>query len=215
MNTEVAQFFKGLKQWKNELTLLRNIIMTTGVEETYKWKHPCYTHNNNNNIVLIHGFKNYCAISFFKGALLKDKKQILVQPTDNTQSGRQLRFESKEEILALEKTIVQYIKEAILVEDKGLKVEFKKTEAFDMPESVTKAFKKSPALREAFYKLTPGRQRAYLLYFAEAKQVATQETRIEKYTGRILNGKGINDCVCGLSKRMPNCDGSHKQLATK
>jgi len=214
MQTEVASFFKGLKQWKNELTLLRNIIISTGVEETYKWKHPCYTLNNN-NIVLIHGFKNYCAISFFKGALLKDKKQILVQPTDNTQSGRQLRFENEEEIIALEKTIIQYIKEAIQVENKGMKVEFKKTEAFETPETLTKAFKKSTSLQDAFYKLTPGRQRAYLLYFSEAKQEATQASRIEKYTARILNGKGINDCVCGLSKRMPNCDGSHKQLTQK
>lgn len=211
MQEDIATFFDGAKQWKKELLLLREIALSTGLEEAYKWKHPCYT-SKGKNIVIIHGFKEYVAILFFKGALLADKKGILIQQTDNTQAARQIRFVNLAAIKKQENTIVQYIMEAIDKESAGLKLPTIPTAKLSLPPSLVAAFKKSTSLKKAFEKLTPGRQKAYILYFSEAKQIATQVNRIEKYTQRILNGKGLNDCVCGMSKRMPNCDGSHKYL---
>jgi uncharacterized protein YdeI (YjbR/CyaY-like superfamily) len=192
MNPKVDFFFIKAKQWKDEYEKLRTIILDTGLKEELKWGQPCYTFEKK-NIVLIHGFKEYCALLLFKGALLKDSKGILVQQTENVQAARQIRFTSLKEITKLEKTIKAYIYEAVEVEEAGLKVPLKKTAEFKMPEEFENKLKKSAALKSAFYKLTPGRQRGYLLYFSQAKQSKTREERIEKYTKHILAGKGLND----------------------
>ncbi|MBM1104660.1 YdeI/OmpD-associated family protein [Aurantibacter crassamenti] len=212
MNSEVASYLDNLSAWQSELKLLQNYVSTSGLVEEFKWMHPCYTHNGK-NVVLLHGFKNYCAILFTKGALLKDTENILVQQTENVQSARQIRFTTISEIEALEKTIKTYIQEAILVEESGLKIKKKKTAAIDVPEELKEIFSAQPEFEKAFKNLTPGRQRGYLLHFTQAKQSKTRIARIEKNMPRILNGKGLNDCICGQSKRMPNCDGSHKTLA--
>ena len=211
MNKKVDQYLNSLKNWQDELTRLRALILDCGLTEDFKWMHPCYS-NNGKNIVLIHEFKEYCAILFHKGALLKDPKNILVQQTENTQSARQIRFTNVAEIEELETIIREYVFEAIEIEKAGLKVKMKKTSDFEFPKELKQKFKENPKLEKAFNNLIPGRQKGYLLHFSKPKQGNTRISRIEKSTERILNGKGINDCVCGLSKRMPNCDGSHKQL---
>ena len=164
------------------------------------------------NVIIIQGFKDYFALLFFKGALMKDPQDLLHKPGENTQSGRQIRLTSMDEMLGQEEVLRAYIQHAIEVEKAGGKVIVKKTEEYAVPLELEESFAENSELQHAFYGLTPGRQRAYLLHFAEAKQSATRKARIEKYTPRILNGKGILDCWCGLSKRMPTCDGSHKQL---
>ena len=166
--------------------------LNCGLEETLKWGCPCYTFQNN-NVVLIHVFKAYCAFLFFKGALLKDTKGILVQQTENVQSARQIRFTSVQEIKKLTPTLKAYIHEAIAVEKAGLKVKLKKTEEFAIPEEFQHILDNNPALKAAFKALTPGRQRAYLFYFSQAKQAKTREARIEKYMPKILAGKGMDD----------------------
>lgn len=211
MNKEVDKFLDDVDQWQLELRKLRALILECGLTEDFKWKHPCYTYKNK-NIVLIHGFKDYCAILFYKGALLKDPKNVLIQQTANTQSGRQIRFKNTNEIDKLAATIKDYIHEAIYNEELGLKVKVKKVSNFSIPEELALKFKENSDFEIAFKKLTPGRQKGYLLHFSQPKQSVTRISRIEKNTHRILNHKGLNDCTCGLSKRMPNCDGSHKQL---
>lgn len=210
-NEDVNNYLSRLGKWQTELIKLREIILKCEVEEEFKWKHPCYT-NNGKNIVLIHEFKNYCAILFHKGALLKDPEKILVQQTKNTQSARQIRFMDLPEILELESTIKEYIREAVEIEKKGLAVKTKTVSDFVIPEELEQIFREDSAFKTAFEKLTKGRQKGYLLYFAQPKQSKTRVTRIEKNKQRILDGYGLTDCVCGLSKRKPNCDGSHKQL---
>lgn len=211
MNTKVDKFLDKVDKWQNELVKLREIILKTGLTEEFKWMHPCYTFNKC-NVVLIHEFKDYCAILFHKGVLLKDKKKILVQQTENVQSARQLRFTNIKEIEKLEKTIKEYIFEAIEIEKAGLIVELKKTSDYEMPEELETIFEKDWEFKMAFKNLTPGRQRGYLLHFSQAKQSQTRETRIEKNMERIFMGKGLHDCICGHSKRMPNCDGSHNKI---
>ena len=211
MKSEVKKYFEGLEKWQPELTKLRNIILGCGLKEELKWKHPCYTFNGK-NVVLIHEFKDHCAITFFKGALLKDSEKLLIQPTKNIQAERLIRFLSKEEILSRKRTIMSYIDEAIEIEKSGLKVKMKDTSDYETPEELSKRFMANPDFKEAFDSLTPGRQRGYLLYFSQAKQIKTRESRISKNMDRIFMGKGLNDCICGLSKRMPRCDGSHKDL---
>lgn len=211
MNKEVDKFLDDVDNWQPELRKLRALILECGLTEDFKWKHPCYTYKNK-NIVLIHGFKEYCAILFYKGALLKDRENLLIQQTKNTQSGRQIRFKNIEEILQLEATTKNYILEALKNEQSELKVKMKKVSDFNIPKELTLKFKENPNFEIAFKALTPGRQKGYLLHFFKPKQSTTRITRIEKNTQRIFNGKGLNDCTCGLSKRMPNCDGSHKQL---
>ena len=211
MNPKVDHFLENLTHWKEELTLLRSIILTCGLTEDFKWMHPCYTHENK-NIVLIHGFKEYCALLFQKGSLLKDPEQILIQQTQNVQFGRQIRFTNISEIEALQTTIENYIQEAIEIEQSRLKVATKKTSDFEVPEELEQKFKQHPEFEKAFKNLTEGRQRGYLLHFAQPKQASTRTKRIEKNFHRILDGYGFYDCTCGLSKRKPNCDGSHKQL---
>jgi uncharacterized protein YdeI (YjbR/CyaY-like superfamily) len=192
MNPKVDFYFDKNEKWQKELEKMRTIPLDCGLEEKLKWGCPCYTHNEN-NIVLIHVFKDYCAFLFFKGALLNDPNGILVQQTKNVQSARQIRFTNVKEIVKLEKTIKAYIYEAIEVEKAGLQVKMKKTKEFDMPEEFEKKLDKSAALKKAFYALTPGRQRGYLLYFSSAKQAKTREQRVEKYLKYILAGKGLED----------------------
>ena len=211
MNPKVDTFLLNVKKWREELTVLRSIVMDSGLGEELKWGAPCYVHEQA-NVMIIQGFKDYFALMFFKGALMKDPQDLLRKPGENTQSGRQIRLTSMDEMLGQEEVLRAYIQHAIEVEKAGEKVITKKTEEYPVPSELEESFAENSDLQHAFYGLTPGRQRAYLLHFAEAKQSATRKARIEKYTQRILNGKGILDCWCGLSKRMPTCDGSHRQL---
>jgi uncharacterized protein YdeI (YjbR/CyaY-like superfamily) len=192
MNPKVDFFFTKAKKWKQEYEQLRKIILDCDLVEELKWGQPCYMFEKK-NIVLIHGFNEYCALLFFKGALLKDAKKILIQQTENVQAARQIRFTSIKEINKLEKTIKAYVYEAVKIEEAGLKVPLKKTKEFKMPEEFKQKLDKNGALKKAFYELTPGRQRGYLLFFASAKQAKTREARIEKHTQDILDGKGLTD----------------------
>jgi len=192
MNPKVDFYFDKDTKWQKEEEQLRKIVLSCGLEEELKWGHPCYT-SEKRNIVLIHAFKEYCALLFFKGALMNDPNGILIQQTENVQVGRQVRFTNLKEIVKLAPTLKAYIYEAIEIEKAGLKVKLKKTTEFPMPEEFKKILNKNAALKTAFKALTPGRQRGYLLYFSQAKQSTTREARIEKYTKAILNGKGLND----------------------
>jgi uncharacterized protein YdeI (YjbR/CyaY-like superfamily) len=192
MNPKVDFFFREAKQWQEEYKKLRMIILDCGLTEEYKWMHPCYTFQES-NIVLIHGFKEYCAILFIKGALLKDANGVLIQQTENVQAGRQIRFTNVREIVEMEPILKAYIHEAIEVEKAGLKVNYKKAAEFIIPEEFIDKLEEVPGLQDAFDALTPGRQRAYILYFSAPKQSKTRESRIEKYMPQILNGKGLND----------------------
>jgi uncharacterized protein YdeI (YjbR/CyaY-like superfamily) len=191
MNPRVDFFFKSAK-WHDEYEQLRMIALDSGLKEELKWGCPCYS-DDKKNIVLIHGFKDYCAVLFFKGALLKDPKGILIQQTKNVQSARQVRFTNVKEIIKLEPVLKKYIKEAIEVEKAGLKVTLKKTTDYSIPEEFQMKLDKMPALKRAFKELTPGRQRAYLFYFSQPKQAKTREARVEKYLQQILDGKGLDD----------------------
>ena len=191
-NAKVDDFLSKSKKWKNEYEKLRKIILDCDLTEEFKWMHPCYTLEGK-NIVLIHGFKDYCALLFHKGVLLKDAQGILIQQTKNVQAARQIRFTNAQEIDDMESTLKAYIKEAIEVEKAGLEVELKKHTEFEIPEELQHKFEEIPALKTAFEALTPGRQRAYILHFSGAKQSKTRESRVEKYTQHILNGKGLND----------------------
>lgn len=192
MNPKVDKFLSGAKQWQKEFEKLRAIILECGLDEDLKWGQPCYAHNGS-NVVLMHGFKEYCALLFFKGALLSDPEKILVTPTENTQAARQIRFTSAAEITKLKPVLKKYIHEAIETEKAGLKVSLKKTSEFKVPDEFKIKLNEMPSLKSAFEELTPGRQRAYLLYFASAKQSKTRESRIEKSMPQILSGKGLDD----------------------
>lgn len=192
MNPKVDEFLSKAKKWKEEYEKLRNIVLDCELTEEFKWMHPCYTFQNK-NIVLIHGFKEYCALLFHKGALLKDAHGILIQQTENVQAARQIRFTNVREIVAMETILKAYIYEAIEVEKAGLEVNFKKNTEFIIPEEFQNKFDEIPALKTAFEALTPGRQRAYILYFSEPKQSKTRESRVEKCMQQILSGKGLND----------------------
>jgi uncharacterized protein YdeI (YjbR/CyaY-like superfamily) len=192
MNPKVDFYFDKAKNWQKEVQQLRTIVLSCGLDEELKWGCPCYTFEGT-NIVLIHDFKEYCALLLFKGALLNDPNGILIQQTKNVQAARQMRFTDLKEIVKLATTVKAYIYEAIEVEKAGLKVKLKKTTEFEMPEEFKKVLNKNAALKTAFKALTPGRQRGYLLYFSQAKQSTTRESRIEKYTPEILKGKGLND----------------------
>jgi uncharacterized protein YdeI (YjbR/CyaY-like superfamily) len=191
-NPKVDFFFGKAKKWQEEFRKLRTIILDCPLTEELKWGVPCYTLEKK-NIVLIHGFKEYCAILFVKGALLKDAKGVLITQTENVQAARQIRFTNVREIVTMETILKAYIHEAIEVEMAGLKVKYKKPSEFTLPEEFISKLEKVPGLQDAFDALTPGRQRAYGLYFSAPKQSKTREARIEKYTPQILNGKGLND----------------------
>ncbi|HTL16839.1 MAG TPA: YdeI family protein [Patescibacteria group bacterium] len=191
-NPKVDFFFRKAKQWRAEFEKLRTIALDCGLAEELKWGKPCYTFQDS-NVVLIHGFKAYCALLFMKGALLHDPKGILVQQTANVQAARQIRFTSLPQIVAIESTLKAYMREAIEVEKAGLKVDYKKTSEFTMPEEFQRKLDEIPSLKNAFAALTPGRQRGYILYFSSAKQSKTREARVEKYLRQILKGRGLDD----------------------
>ncbi len=192
MNPKVGFYFSKSQKWLEELEQLRTIVLDCGLTEALKWGVPCYTFEKS-NIVLLHTFKEYCALLFFKGVLLKDVKGILVQQTENVQATRQIRFTNVSEIMEMAPILKSYIYEAVDVEKAGLIVDFKKTTAFKMPEEFQNKLEDSPGLKTAFAALTPGRQRAYLLYFSAPKQPKTRESRIEKYVQQILDGQGLHD----------------------
>jgi len=192
MNPDVDFYFIKEKKWQKELEKLRTIILDCQLTEELKWGVPCYTFQKS-NIVLIHVFKEYCAILFIKGALLHDAGGILIQQTENVQAGRQVRFTDVDEIVELEPILKAYIHEAVEVEKAGLKVNYKKATEFSIPDEFQHKLDEIPALETAFYALTPGRQRAYLLYFSAPKQSKTRESRVEKCMPQILNGRGLND----------------------
>ena len=192
MNPKVDWFFKKDTKWKDEYERLRRIVLDCGLTEELKWGCPCYTLDGS-NIVLIHGFKDYCALLFHKGALLKDAKGIMIQQTENVQAGRQIRFTHADQITDMEPVLKSYIKEAIKVEKAGVKVPFKKTAEFKMPAEFKSILEAKPALKKAFNALTPGRQRGYLLHFSSAKLAKTRESRIKKNIPKILKGKGLED----------------------
>ena len=192
MNPKVDKYLSKAKKWQKELERLRMIVLDCQLTEELKWGVPCYTFQKS-NIVLIHVFKEYCALLFFKGALLKDANGILIQQTKNVQAARQIRFTNVREIVEMAPILKAYIHEAIEVEKAGLKVSFKKTTEFIIPEEFQNKLDRIPALKAAFDSLTPGRQRAYILHFSAPKQSRTREARVEKWMQQILNGKGLND----------------------
>lgn len=192
MNPKVNWFFDKSTKWQEAYQELRELALSFDLTEELKWGCPCYTIGKS-NIFLIHGFKDYCALLFMQGALLKDTKNILIQQTENVQSARQIRFANVEEILKNKSTIKSYIKEAIQLDKAGLKVELKKTTEFKMPDEFQLALNEMSELKTAFEALTPGRQRGYLLYFSSAKQSKTRSERVEKYIPKILDGKGLDD----------------------
>jgi uncharacterized protein YdeI (YjbR/CyaY-like superfamily) len=191
-NPKVDWFFEKDGQWKSSFAKLRELALDSGLTEELKWGHPCYTLKGK-NVFLMHGFKDYCALLFLKGALLKDDHKILIQQTESVQSARQIRFTSLKEVVKLAPVVQSYMQQAIMVEQSGKKVPLKKTVEFEIPEEFKRALKEMPDLKKAFHALTPGRQRGYLLHFAAAKQSKTREARIEKNVERILAGKGLDD----------------------
>lgn len=209
MEKSVDDYLQKAKQWKEEMTQLRTILLSCNLDESIKWGQPCYSVNNK-NLVIIAPFKAHCDLGFFNGATLKDEKGILVKAGVNTQSSRQMRFVNVQEITKLKSVIKSYVKEAIENEKQGIKSTSTENIEPIIVEELEAIFKKNAPLKKAFAALTPGRQRAYLIHFSGAKQAATRVARIEKHTNAILAGRGINDCTCGLSKKMPYCDGSHK-----
>ncbi|KAA3636775.1 MAG: hypothetical protein DWP97_02125 [Calditrichaeota bacterium] len=192
MNKNIELFFKKAQIWHDEYTLLRKILLGCQLTEKFKWGKPCYTFQNK-NIVLIHGFKEYCALLFFKGALLKDTDKMLIQQTKNVQAARQLRITKPKEIVSMEARIKSFVTQAIEIEKAGLKLKLKKTKDYTFPKELLDKFGSVPKLKTAFDALTPGRQRGYLLYFSSAKQTKTRESRIEKYIPQIFDGRGLND----------------------
>jgi uncharacterized protein YdeI (YjbR/CyaY-like superfamily) len=211
MNPQVDEFLEKAKKWQAEMKLLREIVLECNLTEEFKWRQPCYSINGK-NVLFLSSFKEYGVLAFFKGALLSDQAKILARSGENTQGMRMIRFTNCEQIKALRSEIKQYIFEAVEIEKAGLKVPKTDVASPSYPTELVEVFDKNAEFQEAFEKLTPGRQRAYILHFSSAKQAETRFSRIEKYSPRILNGKGIDDCICGLSKRMPSCDGSHKFL---
>lgn len=211
LHPKVDEYISSASEWGQELMAVREILLDTELAEDFKWRSPCYTHGGK-NIVNVGTLKACVAIGFFKGALLQDPDGVLTKPGENCRSVRRISATSTQQIAKLERTLKSYVEEAIHIEQSGQKVDLGQGEELERPEELQTKFNEIPDFAAAFNALTPGRQRAYLLYFAAAKQSATRTARIEKYVDRILDGKGINDCICGLSKRMPGCDGSHKSL---
>jgi uncharacterized protein YdeI (YjbR/CyaY-like superfamily) len=202
LNPQVDDYLKKLTKWQEESKKLRKIVLDCGLTEESKWGKPCYTFHNS-NVVIIHGFKEYCALLFCKGALLKDAGRILIQQTENVQAARQIRFTNLKEIVEMEPTVKAYIHEAVEVEKAGLEVDYKKTSEFPVAEELQNKLDKIPAFKKAFKALTPGRQRGYLLYFAAPKQSKTREARIEKCIPQILKGQGLNEDNVQTRKSKP------------
>lgn len=208
-NPKVDEFIQSADKWSAEMAFLRRILLDCLLVETYKWRTPVYMVGSKNSIA-ISSLKEHCALNFFNGALLQDEEGILIKPGEHTQLGRWMKFSSVEEILAKEDLIKAYFLEAIEVEKLGIKLE--KPAEIPYPEELGTIFAVKPAMKMAFEKLTPGRQRAYLRFFTDGKQSETRTSRIEKNEKYILKGIGITDCICGLTKRKPSCDGSHKAI---
>lgn len=192
MNSQVDQFLTKARTWRTEMTLLREIVLECGLHEDFKWMHPCYSYQGN-NVVLIHQFKEYCALLFFKGVLMNDPMGILIRQTENVQDRRQIRFKNTAEIGDLREVLKEYIQQAIAIEKSGQKVEYKKTAEFTMPAEFKHRLDGDESLKEAFEALTPGRQRGYLLFFSAARQSKTREARIERSVPKIRSGKGLDD----------------------
>jgi uncharacterized protein YdeI (YjbR/CyaY-like superfamily) len=211
MNPTADKYFLDAPQWQEELMQLRKIALGTNLTEMIKWGVPCYVFQES-NVVLLGAFKAFCSISFFKGSLMGDPNGILLKPGENSQIARMIKFTHLDQIRELEPVIRAYIVEAIELEKTGAKPIVDKSGELEFPEELLQILDKDAAFKAAFTALTPGRQRGYNLFFTAAKQPATRITRIEKYRQQILDGKGINDCTCGLSKKMPSCDGSHKAI---
>jgi len=209
MHPDVDRFLEKEIRWKDELMALREIILESGLTEDYKWKQPCYTHEGV-NILIIGSLKASCMISFFKGVLLADHDQLLEFAGENSQSAKLMRFRSTDEILRMKNKILGFIRESIALETMGAKIPKGSAPEIPVPDELMDLWKKDKTFDRAFHMLTPGRQRAYLMHFTAAKQSETRMSRIQKYMPRIMDGKGINDCTCGLSKKMPACDGSHR-----
>lgn len=208
MARDVDDFFDGLEAWGEECRRLRLIALATGLAEEWKWKQPCYTHAGK-NVAMISPFKKYASLSFFQGVLLKDEATLLTTPGKDSQSARQWRFASVEEIAQHEATIAEYLSEAMGHVDAGTKVDFSAKDELVLPDELIERFQTVDGLEDAFMALTPGRQRGFILHIDGAKQSATRRARVDKHIERILAGKGIHDCICGKSARMPRCDGSH------
>ena len=211
MNPTANKYFLDAPQWNEELIELRKIVLGSQLTEMIKWGVPCYVFQES-NVVLLGAFKAFCSISFFKGSLMKDPNGILLKPGENSQSARMIKFTHLDQIRELEPVIKTYILEAIEIEKTSLKPIVDKSMELVFPEELLQILDQDAAFKAAFSALTPGRQRGYSLFFTAAKQPATRISRIEKYRQQILDGKGINDCTCGLSKKMPSCDGSHKAI---
>ncbi|MFN8577267.1 MAG: DUF1801 domain-containing protein [Candidatus Sericytochromatia bacterium] len=209
MNFKVDEYLNKDNKWKEELDKIREIVLGCGLIEEFKWGVPCYVFETK-NIILLGKFKDYCSISFFKGALLNDKENILSKVGNNTQLVRIIKFINIEQINKLESILRDYIYKAIEIEKSDIQFKFKETYEFIIPEELQNKLESDILFRNAFQNLTEGRKRGYLIYFSEAKQSKTIQDRINKYKQRILDGKGLRDCICGLSKKMPQCDGSHK-----
>ena len=208
MNPEVNELFKDAPRWNPELNFLRALVLQAPLVEEVKWGQPCYTHEGR-NIAILGGFKNYFVLSLMKGALIPDPQGLLSKPGPNSVEGRWMKFTSVAGVEAAAPYVLDYLLAAIEAEQQGLRIE-KPANEFEVPPELEAAYEVTPGLHEAFEALTVGRQRAYLMFFTAAKQSATVTARIEKFTLRILRKKGMNDCVCGHSKKMPGCDGSHK-----
>ncbi len=211
MDQKVTDYINKAKKWKNEMALLRGILLDCSLEESIKWGKPCYAFNNS-NIIILQAFKEHCDLGFFKGGLLTDIKKKLVKAGEHTQLGRQWRFLNEIEIVKSKTLIKSYVKEAIEIEKKGEAILPKQEPEHIIVTELEQIFKSNTELKKAFNNLTPGRQRAYLIFFSGAKQSDTRIARIHKCAPKIMCGKGMNDCTCGLSKRMPQCDGSHNKL---
>ncbi len=211
MNPTADKYFLDAPQWQEELIQLRKIVLSSQLTEMIKWGVPCYVFQES-NVVLLGSFKAFCSISFFKGSLMNDANGILAKPGENSQTVRMIKFTHSDQIRELEPIIKAYILEAIEIEKTGAKPILDKSAELAFPAELLQILDQDAAFKAAFKALTPGRQRGYNLFFTAAKQPATRITRIEKYRQQILDGKGINDCTCGLSKKMPSCDGSHKAI---
>ncbi len=209
MNPNVDQYIESHPQWQKVLTQLRKLVLGTKLTEQWKWKAPCYTLDGK-NVVMIAAFKNDCVLSFFKGPLLKDPDNLLTAPGENSRTFRVVRFTEAKQVTQQKSQLRFLIQQAIEVERSGQKIEPAGGPG-ELPAELTAKLQEDPKLKQAFEALTPGRQRAYVMHFAAAKQSKTRTARIEKFTPRILSGKGMNDCVCGLTKKPPGCDGSHSK----
>ena len=214
MNPELEPYFSSLGLFKPILNNLRDIVLSCGLIEEVKWKVPCYTFKGK-NIIVLGEFKDNCTLSFFKGSLLQDSEGLLSKPGENSHVFRVIRFKSMDDFIKVETFLKAYIFEAIEVEKSGIKLPSIDIATIEIPEELTQNFKKNKQFKMAFESLTPGRQRAYILFFSEAKNSQTRFDRIEKFKNQIMDGKGMNDCTCGLSRKMPACDGSHKILRVK